>query len=134
MEILKDNDKEDLLDLAKVTAIELPSECGDYDFDTARTMMWEVIDHDRSHFNDVGKDKDHDNDDPILILLVFDESSEKTVDRYTCVENMEDAADKIGDHMKPNDLKMLDGSIVYMDYEACGSEEDIEWMMHEEAD
>jgi len=134
MEMLKDNDKEDLLDLAKVTAIELPSECGDYDFDTTRTMMWEVIDHDRSNFNDGGKDKDHNNDEPILILLVFDESSEKTVDRYTCVENMEEAADEIGDNMKPNDLKRLDGSIVYMDYEACGSEEDIEWVMHEEDD
>jgi hypothetical protein len=47
---------------------------------------------------------------------------------------MEDAADDIGHHMnmKPKDLKMLDGSIVYMDYEACRGKEDIEWMMYEE--
>ncbi len=44
--MLKDDDKKDLLDLIKVTEIELPSKCGDYDFGAAQTLMREVFDHD----------------------------------------------------------------------------------------
>ncbi len=124
---LDDESKHDKLYLDTVTTIELPSECGNFDLDTTRSMVREIVDHDHEHHH-------HHDDEPILIMLVFDESSKKTVDDYTCVENMEDAADEIADHMKPRHLKELDGSIVYMDYEECGDEEEIVYTLHEEVD
>jgi hypothetical protein len=131
MNMLDDESKHHKLGLDKVTTLELPSECGDFDFDTTRSMVREVIDHDHDH--DGGKRyHDHDDDEPILVMLVFDDSSEKSVDDYTCVEHMEDVADETARHMKPHLLKELDGSIVYMDYEECGDEDDIERILYEE--
>ena len=131
MNMLDDESKHHKLGLDKVTTLELPSECGDFDFDTTRFMVREVINHDHDH--DGGKRyHDHDDDEPILVMLIFDDSSEKSVDDYTCVANIEDAADETARHMKPQHLKELDGSIVYMDYEECGDEDDIEWILYEE--
>ncbi len=127
MDRLDDESKHDKLYLDTVTTIELPSECGNFDLDTTRSMVRQIVDYDHEHHH-------HHDDEPILIMLVFDESSKKTVDDYTCVENMEDAANKIANHMKPMHLKELDGSIVYMDYEECGDEEEIEYILHEEVD
>lgn len=101
---LDDESKHHKLYLDTVTTIELPSECGNIDLDTTRSMLREVVDHGQEHHHH----HHHHDDEPILIMLVFDESSKKTVDDYTCVENMEDAADEIADHMKPRHLKELE--------------------------
>lgn len=131
MNMLDDESKYDKLNLDIVTVIDLPSECGDFSIDTTRSMLREVVDHVRDGENSKG----HDNDDePILIMLVFDEGSEKTADGYTCADNMEEAADEIANHMKPSDLKELDGRIVYMDYEDCGERKELEWRLHDEID
>lgn len=110
---LDDKDNSDKLKLSSVTVVPVPTKCGD-----GKSLQERLIIDDRRRRQLKGK-KDDDKE-AILIGVVLVNSSTRGVSNEACLEKLEEEADRIQDHLKPKQLKDLDGTVVFIEAnDAC---------------
>jgi len=100
-----DGDKDDLAD---VTVIRVPTQCGDGKTLAERSF----IDRRRRHLK---KDKDDDDEETIVVGVVLVDSSTRGISSDGCIQNLKDAADDLSDKKKAKDLEKLDGKVVFIE-------------------
>ncbi len=110
-----DADEDDKDDLATVTVIRVPTQCGDGETLQERS----IIGSRRRHLK---KDKDDDSEETVLMYVVLVDSSTRGVSSDGCIENLKAAADDLSDKMNAKKADDYDGEIVYIEAgEGCSS-------------
>ena len=109
-EEVDDADDGDKDDLADVTVIRVPTQCGDGKTLAERSF----IDRRRRHLGG-GKDKDDDDEETIVVGVVLVDSSTRGISSDGCIQNLKDAADDLSDKKKAKELEKMDGKVVFIE-------------------